>query len=219
MKHSDNIAALAAALSAAQAEIANPAFDAKNPHFGNGYASLAAVRNEVLPKLAKYGLSLLQPLVRGDGAAGCGTIILHKSGEWIELDPIMFPVAKDNAHGVAGALTYARRISLQAAGACVGDDDDDGNAATAAAPKALPRAMSGADVNKEAFDALGDEAQAYIREYANSVIDLFNSSGDVMGYLAKHSLDAEEKMALWSLLPSNIRSSIKKAQAEMRKAA
>lgn len=208
MRSSDSIAALAAALSAAQAEIVNPAFDATNPHFGNGYASLAAVRNEVLPKLAKHGLSLLQPLVAGEGSAGCGTLLLHKSGEWLELDPILFPVAKPNAHGVAGAITYARRIGLQAVGACVGDDDDDGNAAAAMPAKPITARQTAQDE----FDRMPAEAQAVVREWAmETIAHVEGGRADLAAaFVADKCETAEDKLALWSQLPPAVRAALKK---------
>ena len=42
MNQSENIETLAAALAKAQGVIANPAFDAVNPHFKNRYATLGA---------------------------------------------------------------------------------------------------------------------------------------------------------------------------------
>jgi hypothetical protein len=81
-------------------------------------------------------------------------------------------------------------------------------------PTPLPRAHPASGAATDAFDALGDEAQAYIQTYADAVIELFGTNGDVMGYLAAHTLDTEEKLALWSRLPSNVRSAIKAAQKE-----
>lgn len=56
MKRSENCAEISAALAAAQAEMKNPSFDSTNPHFRNKFASLAAIRNAVVPVFAKHGL-------------------------------------------------------------------------------------------------------------------------------------------------------------------
>ena len=207
MLRSDSIAGLAAALAAAQAEITNPAFDATNPHFGNRYASLAAVRNAVVPVFAKHGLAIIQSLVRDVAAAGCVTTITHKSGEWVEYPPALFPVAKDNAHGVAGAITYARRISLQAVAACVGDDDDDGN--TAAALPAKP--ITAKQTAQDEFDALPADAQSIVREWAiEAIAHVEGGRVDLAAALVAEKCEtAEDKLALWSQLPSNVRSALK----------
>lgn len=136
MKRSENINELAASLSKAQAEIHNPAFDSKNPHFKSSYASLASVRNAVVPVLAKHGLSVLQDVISGADGITCVNLLTHSSGQWIETEGITVPTDKQNAHGFGSASTYARRFSLMALACVVGDDDDDGNASVAApAPK------------------------------------------------------------------------------------
>lgn len=219
MRTSDSIEHLAAALAAAQSEIRPALKDANNPAFGSKYADLGAVFDAVRPAMAKHGLSVVQmPEHSDDALLHLTTRIVHKSGQWIE-GTMSIPVSKVNAHGYGSAITYARRYALSAALGIIADEDDDGNkAAEAASPIARIKAagMNGADVNKEAFDALGDEAQAYITEYAGHIKQLFADGGDVHGYLQAHTLDSDEKMALWSLLPSNIRSALKRAKAEMQ---
>lgn len=210
MKTSESTSNLFTALALAQGEIKNPAFDSRNPHFANEYASLAAVRNAVEPVFAKHGLAILQPLVSTEQGAGCGLVIAHKSGEWIEFDPVLFPAAKPNAHGVAGAMTYARRLSLQVAGACVGDADDDGN--TAAALPATPNTAK--QVAVDAFAAMSPEQRKFLTEHATVIIDLAEreQAANVHEYIIKQRFDNEEKLALWSLLPSDVRAIIKKAE-------
>lgn len=217
MKTSDSIEHLAAALAAAQAEIRPAIKDANNPEFNSKYADLGAVFEAVRPVMAKHGLSVVQmPEHSDDALLHLTTRIAHKSGQWIE-GTMSIPVGKMNAHGYGSAITYCRRYALSAALGIVADEDDDGNKAAEAAPIARIKAagMNGADVNREAFEAMGDEAQAYIVEYAGHIKELFASGGDVHGYLQAHTLDSEEKMALWSQLPSNIRSALKKAKQEM----
>ncbi len=60
MNSSPEIDKLSLSLIAAQRDMKNPAFDAKNPHFGSKYASLVAVREAVIPILNKHGLALTQ---------------------------------------------------------------------------------------------------------------------------------------------------------------
>jgi hypothetical protein len=128
MNKSEQINELAKALAVAQGEMHNPAFDAKNPHFRSAYASLASVRNTVLPVLSKHGLSIIQMPVNVEGNPAVSTMLLHASGQFVE-DTFTLPADKQNAHGYGSALTYLRRYSLMAVAGVVGDDDDDGNAA------------------------------------------------------------------------------------------
>lgn len=119
------------ALAKAQLDMQNPTFDSTNPHFRNKFASLAAVRNAVVPVLAKHGIAMVQDVTSTeDGKVACKTILHHKSGESLTFGPLVLPVSKNDAQGFGSAATYARRYSLMAVAGVVGDDDDDANAAT-----------------------------------------------------------------------------------------
>jgi hypothetical protein len=127
MKKSENIADLALALAKAQSDMSNPKFDSKNPHFKSSYASLASVRNAIVPVLARNGLSLLQDITTTENGVTCSNLLMHESGQWIETEGITVFVDKHSAQGIGSATTYARRFSLMALVTVVGGDDDDGN--------------------------------------------------------------------------------------------
>lgn len=150
MNKSESIAALASALAKAQAELKNPAFDSNNPHFKSKYASLAAVRDAVIPVLSKHGLSVSQWPICVEGHAGCRSVLLHSSGEYME-ETLLIPIDKQNAHGVGSATTYSRRFSLMAIAGVVGDEDDDGNAAVEKPEKRVEADPAG----KKALEACG----------------------------------------------------------------
>lgn len=161
---------ISAALAKAQAEMSNPGFDSANPHFRNKFASLAAVRNAVVPLLAKHGIAMSQDLKSVDGAVACTTILMHSSGQRLMFGPLVLPVSKNDAQGFGSAATYARRYSLMAVAGVVGDDDDDANAATGkpAASQGLdPRGDLGKNVPKE--DA--QKAAATMRDIMDLDID------------------------------------------------
>lgn len=68
-------------------------------------------------------------------------------------------------------------------------------------------------IAQDHFDKMDEEEQAFLREQAQSIKDWFGSSeqGGFDAYReVTEKMDSEEKIALWSLLPSNIRTSIKK---------
>lgn len=150
-------AALAAALAKANTEVCNPAFDKQNPHFKSKFASLAAVRNAVIPIYAKYGLSVLQDLQSVEGGVACYTTILHASGERETFGPLVMPITKQDAQGYASAGTYAKRVHLQAVACVVGDEDDDAEAAVGRGndhkTDPRPEGWKAADTRKATADA------------------------------------------------------------------
>lgn len=66
--------------------------------------------------------------------------------------------------------------------------------------------------NHDEFAALPDEAQTALRECAMEVIALCNEGNIADAAKSANSMcdTQEDKMALWSLLPSNVRSALKK---------
>jgi len=123
---------LATALSKAQAEFPTVPQSGKNPFHKSTYSTLKDCWDTSRPVLARHGLSVLQfPDVLHDDKFVLRTIVMHESGESIEgVQPVMS--AKQDAQSMGSALTYARRYGLCAAlGLVSGDEDDDGNAATA----------------------------------------------------------------------------------------
>jgi hypothetical protein len=88
--------------------------------------------------------------------------------------------------------------------------DDDGNAAAAAKPEAAKRPVTGAAVKKEAYDAMSPDEQDYIRGEAKEIMKLHAEGKTAYEYIESRHLDPEEKLALWALLPSDVRSAIKR---------
>jgi hypothetical protein len=150
---------IATALAAAQAEMKNPALDSVNPHFKSKFANLASVRNAVVPVLAKHGLFLAQNLTNTERGIACTTIITHKSGQQMQFGPLEMPAMKPDAQGLGSAATYARRYAMMAALSIVGDEDDDGNAATKSNGKSTPVATI-TESQVADLDALIDEVKA-----------------------------------------------------------
>lgn len=134
MKTSESVAAIAKALAKALSAMKNPSLDSVNPHYRSKYASLAGVRNVVVPVLGEHGIGVMQSLSTKEGGVCCTTRLIHESGEWVETDGFTVPVGQGNAQAACAAATYARRFDLQAACGVVGDDDDDGNTAAAHPP-------------------------------------------------------------------------------------
>jgi hypothetical protein len=130
MNKSESIKNIADALSKFQGEIENPKNTADNPFFKSKYAPLQDVLNLVRPKLAKYGLSILQ-FPSGDGEKiVIHSLLMHSSGEWIEMEPLILKAEKATAQGAGSAITYGRRYALSAILGISSEDDDDGNQAS-----------------------------------------------------------------------------------------
>ena len=141
MQTSNDLDKIAPALVKAQSELKHAVKDSENAGFKSGgkasrYADLSSVWDAAKPVLTANKLAALQDVVSNEDGMGVRTRLLHESGQWIEFDPPMIPLAKKDAHGAGSVLTYGRRYSLSAALGVVADEDDDGNAAVQQTPAA-----------------------------------------------------------------------------------
>jgi len=124
----DLIDQIALALSKAQSEMNNAFFNKINPHFKSRYADLSAVRDCVIPVLAKYEISLVQTTDIIDGKIILVTSLCHSSGQYISSRmPVI--AEKPTPQSLGSALTYARRYALSAIVGIASEEDDDGNEA------------------------------------------------------------------------------------------
>lgn len=193
---------IGAALAKAQADMNNPKFDRENPHFRNRFASLAAVRDAVVPTLAKHGISVTQDLTSEGNAVRCLTILTHASGQQMRFGPLSMPATKADAQGLGSAATYARRYALMAVAGVVGDEDDDANEASGKAGHSTPLKHS----------PLGDTApNDEAVQYADSIKESIGNPPELLTIHADlHNEGEEMYRAVWSLLDSKTRSTFKK---------
>ncbi len=178
MKRSEQINELAGAKAKAQLKMRNPSFDSTNPHFKSKFASLAAVRDVVIPAFAAEGISVSQDATLVEDGAAVSTILTHTSGQWEEYGPLTVPLSKRDAHGIGSAISYAKRYHLMAVAAVVGDQDDDGNGAVG-------------NVGKPA-------------EPARAQPDPFTHDPTIVGSL-KAAKTLDELQAAWKAIPANVR--------------
>lgn len=135
IKMSESIKNIAPALVAFQEDVKRIDKDGVNPHFRSTYTTLDNMIDETKPILQKHGLTVMQ-FPGGDGErVTIRTLILHKSGEWIESEALTLRPTKQDPQGIGSAITYGRRYSYAAALSLALGDDDDGNAASAPANK------------------------------------------------------------------------------------
>jgi len=149
MTHSESIANLAAALSAAQGQY--PAIPRSKTvrirtkaggEYSFQYAPLDAILAALRPVLAANGLAVVQDIE--DGAVS--TMILHSSGEWWNGATVKVLPEEPGPKAEGSALTYAQRYSIRAALNVATDDDDDATTAAGdhmtVAPRSGPPAAS-----------------------------------------------------------------------------
>jgi hypothetical protein len=134
---SESVAALAAALAKAQAELVNPekslTATIRSGKPGEGersfrYAPLSSGLDIVRKTLGQHEIATVQataidPTV---GMVNLTTMLAHASGEWIASDwPVCAVAETANPHRMGAALTYARRYALFALVGIAGEDDLD----------------------------------------------------------------------------------------------
>jgi len=138
---------LAAALAAAQAEIRGAAIDGaatittkKGGQYGYTYTSLAAVWAAIRKPLSVNGLSVMQfpTYDLSTSTVSVETLLLHASGQWIS-NILAMPMADElTPQDIGSGIAYCRRYSLTAIVGVVGEEDDDGTAASRKPTKAQP---------------------------------------------------------------------------------
>lgn len=219
MKTSEQINELATALSKAQGEIRGAKKDSENPFFKSKYSDLASVWEAIRVPFSDNGLSVIQATEPTEAEEVIVTTrIMHASGQWYEFTTTI-PVSKSDAQGYGSALTYCRRYGLAAA-AGVAQIDDDGNAAAAAKPdkpKPLPEPITAIQTARDVLNGMTPEEQDFIRTHAEAIKKLYPLGG-MFAYIEQNKFDNEEKLALWCLLPSDVRTAIKKEQKEAQAA-
>jgi hypothetical protein len=166
------------------------------------YAPLDAIMEMLAPLMQSAGLMVAQ----GVDADVLTTRLMHTSGQWMQSETFL---NREHAsmQGFGGEVTYKRRYALSALLGIVSDEDND-------VPKVTARGAL-----TDAMDSLSTRKQNMVTDLAEVIKEKHAEGHEIGAYEEYQSLtDNEEIMALWSLLPSNVRSSIKKL-AEADKAA
>jgi hypothetical protein len=128
MKHSESIIGIAQALLEVQKELKNTAQTAENPFYHSSYAPLNKILDEVRPICNKHGITILQDVYSENGNLYVSTMLLHKSGEWMQQEGMWLPLEKPTPQSSGSAVTYGRRYTISAMLGIATEEDDDGNA-------------------------------------------------------------------------------------------
>lgn len=205
MKTSEQIDQITAALFVLQGELKPIARSkvVKTGKYEFRYAPLDAIVETIVPLLQKARLVFVQAV----DADVLTTRLLHESGQWIQSETLL---NRDHANmqGFGGEVTYKKRYALSSLLGIVSDDDND-------VPKITARGAL-----TDAMDGLSTRKQNMIIDLAEVIKEKHSDGQEISAYEEYRALtDNEEIMALWSLLPSNVRSSIKKLAEADRKGA
>lgn len=182
MERSESIAEISKALNTFRIAVKQPVKSASNPFFKSKYVALEGVVDAIDSALKDTGLSYVQEATSEGNQVSVTTLLLHESGEWIELTPLTLPVAKNDAQAFGSAETYARRYSLSAAFGITSDLDDDGNAASSNPPAQQPTKpkRSTTQARKETINELAEsiskiknveKSQVLVEAYKNHGIE------------------------------------------------
>jgi hypothetical protein len=174
------------------------------------YSNLASVLDEVKAPLNEQGIVILQTPAADISGVTVTTTLLHEGGQWIE-ESLFMPVVQGTPQAYGSAITYCRRYSLQSIIGLKSEEDDDGKTGGKNYTKHTAR-----QVAVDALEGMGEEEQKFLQNHAMQIIATHEAGGDLHAYLITQKFDAEEKLALWSLLPANVRSTIKKQETGAR---
>jgi hypothetical protein len=172
------------ALVKAISEVSSPKFDAKNPHYGNKYATLGSHIEAIKGTFAKHGWTIIQHPSSKDGQVGIKTILLHVTGDQMDFTAhIPVDPAKIDAQKAGSIYSYLRRYALSAI-ANLAAEDDDGQSAV--------ETTNYVAVTKPSYDAPAKPKQApsaVAGEWRNVILHFGKNKGQTLGSLPANSLD------------------------------
>lgn len=176
MNQSESIKNLAEAMAQAQGAMGAAIKGSSNPFYKSKYADLGSVIEAIKPHFAANGLSYVQFPVSGESSVGVTTRLMHSSGEWLEQD-YFIPLGKMDAQAAGSAITYARRYALQSI-AGIPAEDDDGNAATQAAPKLQAKTVTKAQakVISDLIKKTESDLERFCGVFGCESVDLLDAS-------------------------------------------
>jgi hypothetical protein len=172
----------------------------KNKSYEFRYAPLDSIMETVTPLMQQSGLMVTQAV----NADTLTTRLIHTSGQWLQADTFLNR-EHANMQGFGGEITYKRRYALCALLGIVSDEDMD-----------VPK-ITGRGACEDALAALPQRRQNFLMDLAE-IIKEKHKDGNDWGAFEEYSAltDQEERTGIWALLPSDVRSSIKKLSQQQR---
>lgn len=160
------------------------------------FAPLDSIMEVLKPIFDKAQLGLIQAV-----DMDCLTTrVFHVSGQWIESETFLNR-QQANMQGFGAEVTYKRRYALSALLGIVTDEDGD-----------APRISA----TKGILENLPQDRQSVIVDSAEYIKDQWELENEWGAYEAYVDFQGDERTALWSLIPSKIRTKITKMGIEER---
>lgn len=170
MNQSESIVNIIPALILSKDRMGKVVMNSVNPHFKSKYADLGSLMEASSLALALNNLVVVQMPSQDSTGYYVETTLYHTSGEFLSGKTYINPT-KNDPQGLGSAITYAKRYGLGSLLGLIGEEDDDGNAASTPvervykpqpyAPPAKPTAVStpaksvsGSITGNTALDAL-----------------------------------------------------------------
>jgi len=175
----------------------------------------------IIPALSVFRECGLLSVISFDKETACMSIIdLDKPDDRIVITSPMSSAALKGAHEIQnlGAVeTYTRRYLWVTAMEIVEHDALDSSPGKAA-NGSIPASFKSSPL-QGATDGISEEVMQYLREIAMELIGLVKDGAAESAWerLAAENLDDEQKPALWTMLDSKTRSSIKAAKPQKEK--
>jgi hypothetical protein len=214
METSEQINELAAALAKAQGKLKPALKTATNDAFkrngkGSKYATLNDCVTTAHPTLSECGLALINGIYGHEFVAR----LVHSSGQWIQQRiPIPGDMTKMTVQQLLACQTYLRRASYSLVGLST-DEDDDGNEA-AQVGTFQQQLKPGIGIHSPLGDVdVTDQDKLYASLFINAVKTSDNVRIHQL-HMDLHNEGEERYRAVWSLLDSKVRSTVKKVLAE-----
>lgn len=176
------------ALVKAISEVQSPKFDAKNPHYGNKYATLGSHIEAIKGTFTKHGWTIIQHPSSYNGQVGIKTILLHVTGDQLEFQAhIPVDPTKIDAQKAGSIYSYLRRYALSAIANLAAEDDDGQGAVetTVHTHNTGVFAKSAADANIKPKQA----PTSVQGEWRNVALHFGKNKGQTLGSLPANSLD------------------------------
>ena len=178
MKTSESIVNFAEAFVEFQEKITDPKLDADTDYKTKTgklikfkYASLPEILRTVRPVLTKCGIALVQEPRVENNEVQIVTRLIHKSGEWIEFEPLKMKAQSAYAQDIGSAITYGRRYNISSVLGLGSEEDDDGQAA-----------QDGTENPKEPVQELKEPKLTYVKQEGGEIKLLYPTWQDAQRY-------------------------------------
>lgn len=203
--------------------------DRKNAQQNYQFRGIDDVYNALAPAMVECGLVVIPKCLerssvdresKGGGALfyvivkASYTLVCVADGSSVEAGPFYGEAMDSGDKATNKAMSAAYKYwAMQTFAIPTNAENDAENASYDVRPK--PNTAT--QVAKDAFEEMGEEEKDFLRTHVAKIKKLF-PLGDMWGYIEEQRFDTEEKLAIWSLLPSDVRTAIKKQQTEESKA-